>query len=84
VAGPGWSGTGAWISYARLGECGFAQLPNSGLIVSFCTAYFLGASGDPENGGPVEPDILVPDDDGGARAIEVAIQALRERNATPR
>jgi C-terminal processing protease CtpA/Prc len=67
-----------------IGECGFAQLPNSGLIVSFCTAYFLGAAGDPENGGPVEPDILVPDDDGGARAIEVAIQALRERNATPR
>jgi hypothetical protein len=67
-----------------IGECGFAQLPNSGLIVSFCTAYFLGAAGDPESGGPVEPDILVPDDDGGARAIEVAIQALRERNATPR
>lgn len=67
-----------------LGEIGFAKLPNSGLIVSFCTAYFLGATGDPENGGPVEPDILVPDDDGGARAIEVAIKALRERDTTPR
>jgi hypothetical protein len=68
----------------ELGDVGFAQLPNSGLIVSFCTAYFLGASGDPDRGGPVEPDVLVPDDDGGARAIEVAIQALRERTATPR
>jgi hypothetical protein len=68
----------------ELGDVGFAQLPNSGLIVSFCTAYFLGASGDPDRGGPVEPDILVPDDDGGARAIEVAIKALRERDAIPR
>jgi hypothetical protein len=67
-----------------LGEIGFVKLPNSGLVVSFCTAYFLGAAGDPENGGPVEPDILVPDDDGGMRAIEVAIKALRERDATPR
>ena len=67
-----------------IGERGFAQLPNSGLIVSFCTAYFLGAAGDPSRNGPVEPHILVPDDDGGARAIEVAIQALRERDATPR
>jgi len=74
--------TGAPVN--SIGECGFAQLPNSGLIVSFCTAYFLGASGDPDRSGPVEPDILVPDDDGGARAIEVAIKALRERNATPR
>jgi hypothetical protein len=69
--------TGAPVN--SLGECGFAQLPNSGLIVSFCTAYFLGAAGDPEKGGPVEPDILVPDDDGGTRAVEVAIKALRER-----
>jgi hypothetical protein len=68
----------------ELGDVGFAQLPNSGLIVSFCTAYFLGASGDPDRGGPVEPDILVPDDDGGARAVEVAIKALRERDAIPR
>lgn len=74
--------TGAPVN--SIGECGFAQLPNSGLIVSFCTAYFLGAAGDPENGGPVEPEILVPDDDGGARAVEVAIKALRERDATPR
>jgi hypothetical protein len=68
----------------ELGDVGFARLPNSGLIVSFCTAYFLGASGDPDRGGPVEPDILVPDDDGGARAVEVAIKALRERHAIPR
>lgn len=68
----------------ELGDVGYAQLPNSGLIVSFCTAYFLGAAGDPENGGPVEPDILVPDDDGGTRAVEVAIKALRERDTTPR
>lgn len=71
--------TGAPVN--SIGECGYAQLPNSGLIVSFCTAYFLGAAGDPEKGGPVEPDILVPDDDGGMRAVEVAVKALRERGS---
>jgi len=71
--------TGAPIN--SIGELGFAQLPNSGLIVSFCTAYFLGAAGDPNHDGPVEPDILVPDDDGGTRAVDVAIRALRERGA---
>jgi hypothetical protein len=64
-----------------LASFGFAKLPNSGLIVrALYTAYFLGAAGDPENGGPGGPDIvLVPDDDGGMRAVEVAIKALRER-----
>jgi hypothetical protein len=73
--------TGAPVN--SIGECGYAQLPNSGLIVSFCTAYFLGAAGDPEQGGPVEPDILVPDDDGGTRAVDAAIKALRARSVTP-
>lgn len=37
------------------GEIGFHRLGNSGLIVSFCSALFLRASGDADDVGPVLP-----------------------------
>lgn len=48
-----------------LGEIGFRQLTNSGLVISFCSAQFVRANGDASDASPVRPTIEVPPADGG-------------------
>ncbi|MCH9680624.1 MAG: hypothetical protein K0V04_04250 [Deltaproteobacteria bacterium] len=42
------------------GEIYAYTMPNSGLMATISSAAFLRASGDPDNGEPVMPDLLVP------------------------
>jgi hypothetical protein len=57
------------------GEIGFVRLANSGLVVSFCSARFLGASGDPNDTNPVLPHIA--SDLAGDALVDLAADELR-------
>ncbi len=68
------------------GEVGFARLARSGLIVSFSSAQFIRASGDPEDNSPVKPDVLVsatPAAVGEDRELDAAVGLIRERGPRP-
>jgi hypothetical protein len=62
------------------GEVGFVRLANSGLVVSFCSARFLGASGDPTDTNPVLPHIV--SDLAGDALVDMAADELRRRKIT--
>ena len=57
-----------------LGEVGFQLLPNSGIVVAFCTALFIRADGNEQDNSPVMPDELVPFESGRDAPLEAAIR----------
>jgi hypothetical protein len=62
------------------GEIGFVQLANSGLVVSFCSARFLGASGDPNDTNPVLPHIA--SECAGDALVALAADEVRRRSGS--
>ena len=63
-----------------LGEVGFQRLPNSGIVVAFCTALFIRADGNEQNNSPVMPDELVPFEPGRDAPLEAAIRWVKRQS----
>ena len=63
-----------------LGECGYQRLPNSGIVVAFCTALFIRADGDETNRDPVMPDEVVPSEPGRDAPLEAAVRWVKRRS----
>lgn len=64
------------------GEIGFQRLRRSGLLVSFCSAQFVRASGDAQDSSPVRPDVSVdgaPASDADP-ALDAAIRIIESAN----
>ena len=60
-----------------LGEVGFQRLPNSSIVVAFCTALFIRADGNEQNNGPVMPDEVVPVEPGKDAPLEAAVRWVK-------
>jgi hypothetical protein len=63
-----------------LGEVGFQRLPNSGIVVAFCTALFIRADGNEKNRGPVMPNEVVPFETGRDAPLEAAVRWVKRQS----